>query len=284
MFTYLPTVAGLVLLWFFSGLGVSYFLTRGTPLFRYFVWLSIFGAQILIILVSTALGTFETTRVSLSLVIFANCAGILLSAYVIRKLGFARLIRFARYRMTIPLLAVIVACIFLQVAPCVDRGKPCFVSHINHEYLNYSSNAQWIAGQAPGERFETNWRELGHTRFAGEILLAYVSRTLAVPPIYGINALHALLRVQYLACAIILFHFLYPGVGLKRRWGAWAVGFTMLISALEWQNFLLAFLAHHATASALAVMCITMLFRPRLRIAVLQTAVMLYIAIAYIEI
>lgn len=284
MLNYILPVTALTFLWFFSGVGVSFYLTRRTPLFRYFVSLSLFFTQLLIVLGSTVLATLEPIGIPLVIIGLIHGAGLLLSAEVIHRLGLVRFYRFARYRMTLPLLAVLLICFVLQMGPCIGQGQACFVTHLNDEYLNYSSNAQWLSGKAAGAPFEAIWQLLGHGRFGAELMLAYVSQVLAVPPIYAIAPLQAIERVQYLVCGSLLFHLLFTGEGAWRRWGATGAAFLLYISALESHNYILSFLAHHSTASALAILTITLLFRPTLPVAVLQTGMVLYTGIVYREV
>lgn len=172
----------------------------------------------------------------------------------------------------------------IQIGPCLERSQPCYVSHFNDEYLNYSASAQWASGYAPGSEFMVHWRGTSQHRFGADLLLAYVSRELSVPAVYAILPLQALSRVQYLLSAILLFHFLYPGSGWRRRWGAFAVALILFISPLEFQNYTFAFLAHHVASAALAVMCATMLIRPTLPLAILQASLFLYLGVTYIEV
>ncbi|MCX6607608.1 MAG: hypothetical protein NTV52_29025 [Acidobacteria bacterium] len=274
----------LILLWFFTGLGPSFLLTRRTPLFRYFVWLSFFFSQLVIVLATSLLGTYQLSRLTLTMMLVAHGTGLLLTAIVLKKLGLRRFWRFARYRITVPLASVLVLCIAMHLAPCLDRGQACFVVSNNHEFLNYSSSAQWLNGQAEGPRFDAIWKLTTFGRFGAELMLAFAARTLGVPAIYAIVPLQAILKLQYVLASVLVFHLLFPGVGWRRRWGAAAVALFMALSPLEIQNYLLAFLAHHTAAPGLAIFCATMLLRPSLSLAVLQGCLMLYMDVVYIEI
>jgi hypothetical protein len=284
MFIFLLTLIGLFVLWFLTGLGMSFYLTRQTPLFRYFVGLSILFAQVLVVLSSTVMGTYKPGRISVAMMLLVHGAGIGLSAWVLRRLGWRRLWRFAKYRVTIPIGVILLTSVVVQVGPCLERSQPCYVSHNNDEYLNYSASAQWAAGDAPGSEFIVYWRDMHHHRFGADLQLAYLSRELSVPAIYAILPLQALARIQYLFAAVLVFHFLYPGSGWRRRWGAFAVALFLYISPLEFQNYILAFLAHHVASAAMAVLCATMLVRPTLPLAILQGWIFLYLGVTYIEV
>ena len=274
----------LFLLWFVTGLGCSFLLTRRTPLFRYFVGLSFFFAQLLIVLTSSFLGTYQLSRLTLMMMFLVHASGLLITIIVLKKLGLRRFWRFARYRMTLPLASVLVMCIAIQIAPCVERGQACFIVSNNHEFLNYSASAQWLNGQAEGPPFEGIWKATTFGRFGAELMLAFAARTLGVPAIYAIVPLQAILKLQYVLASVLIFHLLFPGGGWRRRWGATAVALFMTLSPLEMQNYLLAFLAHHAAAPGLAILCGTMLLRPSLYLAALQGCLMLYMGVVYIEI
>jgi hypothetical protein len=284
MFTFLLALIGLFVLWFLTGLGMSFFVTRHTMLFRYFVGLSILFAQILVVLSSTVMGTYKPGRISAAMLILVHGTGLGLSAWVLWRLGWRRLWRFAKYRVTIPIGLVLLISVVVQVGPCLERSQPCYVSHNNDEFLNYSASAQWAAGDAPGSEFILYWRDMHHHRFGADLLLAYLSRELSVPAVYAILPLQALSRVQYLFAAILFFHFLYAGSGWPRRWGAFAVALILFLSPLEFQNYILAFLAHQVASAALAIMCATMLVRPRLRLAMVQGWILLYLGVTYIEV
>ncbi len=274
----------LVLLWFLTGLGVSFLLTRRTPLFRYFVGLSLFFSQLLIVLALSFLGTYQLSRLTVAMLTLVHGAGLLVTALVLKRLGIARFWRFARYRMTLPLVCVLVLSIGVGIAPCVERGQACFVVSNNHEFLNYSSSAQWLNGQAEGPRFEAIWKGTTFGRFGAEVILAGAARILGVPAIYAIVPLQAIVKLEYVLASVIVFHLLLPGAGWRRRWGAAAVALFMALSPLELQNYLLAFLAHHVAATGLAILCATMLLRPSLNLALLQGCLMLYLDVVYIEI
>ncbi len=284
MFTFGPSIIGLFLLWLMTGLGLSYFLTRRTMLFRYFVSLSIFFAQLLVVLSSTVLGTYQPGRISAAMLILVHGAGLGLSAIVIWKLGWRRLWRFARYRMTLPLAAVLLSALILQIGPCLDRDQACYISHLNDENLNYSASAQWAAGRAPGDEFMFHWRGTAFHRFGADLLLAFVSRDLSVPAIYAMLPLQAMVKFQYLLSAVLFFHLLFTGSGLRRRWGAFAVVLVLFLSPLEFQNYILAFLSHHVSSAAIAILCATMLLRPTLWLAILQGSILMYLGVVYIEI
>jgi len=274
----------LLLLWFFTGLGFSFLLTRRTPLFRYFVGLSLFFSQLLIVLALSFLGTYQLSRLTLTMLILVHGAGLLATAMVFKRLGLARFWRFARYRMTLPLVCVLVLCIAVGIAPCLERGQACFVVSNNHEFLNYSSSAQWLNGQAEGHRFEGIWKATTFGRFGAELILAGAARILGVPAVYAIVPLQAIVKLEYVLASVMVFHLLFPGVGWRRRWGAAAVALFMALSPLELQNYLLAFLAHHIAATGLAILCGTMLLRPSLYLALLQGCLILYMDVAYLEI
>ena len=274
----------LILLWFFTGLGFSFLLTRRTPLFRYFVGLSLFFSQLLIVLALSFLGTYQLSRLTLALLILVHGVGLLATALVLKRLGLTRFWRFARYRMTLPVVCVLVLCIGVGIAPCLERGQACFVVSNNHEFLNYSSSAQWLNGQAEGPRFEGIWKATTFGRFGAELILASAARILGVPAIYAIVPLQAIVKLEYVLASVMVFHLLFPGGGWRRRWGAAAVALFMALSPLELQNYLLAFLAHHIAATGLAILCGTMLLRPSLYLALLQGCLMLYMDVVYIEI
>ncbi len=274
----------LTLLWFFTGLGCSFLLTRRTPLFRYFVGLSFFFSQLLIVLATSLLGVYQLSRLTLTMMLVVHAAGLLLTAIVLKKLGLRRFWRFARYRITAPLACVLLLCVTIPIAPCLEQAQACFVVSNNHEFLNYSSSAQWLNGQADGPRFEGIWKATTFGRFGAELTLAYAARTLGVPAIYAIMPLQAILKLQYVLASVLVFHLLFPGSGWRRRWGATAVALFMTLSPLEIQNYLLAFLAHQTAAPGLAVLCGTMLLRPSLYLAVLQGCLTLYMDVVYIEI
>lgn len=284
MLSFLLTLIGLFALWFLTGLGVSFFATRRTPLFRYFVSLSILFGQLLVVLSSTVMATYQPGRISAAMLLLAHGAGIGLSAWVLWRMGWRTLWRFAKYRVTIPICLLLLTSLIVQIGPCLERSQPCYVNHLNDEYLNYSASAQWAAGNAPGSEFMFHWRSTSHHRFGADLLLASISRELSVPAVYAILPLQALSRFQYLLGAVLFFQFLYSGSGWRRRWGAFAVALFLFISPLEFENYILAFLAHQVASGALAVLCATMLLRPTLPLAILQGWLFLYLGVTYIEV
>ncbi len=274
------SVIAIFALWYLSGLGLGYFLTRRTPLFRYFPLLALFFAQMLFVLGRSFAGLVTPDGISAGSLWTLHGIGLVCSAAAIRQAGWRRLRRMYRIRFGVSLLAILAIAAVAQVAPCLAHGDFCYVSHLNDEYLNYSSNAQWLMGRAAGPEFEQGWRMLGPTRFGAELMLAYLAQTVAVPPIYAVSLLQAIERVQYLAAVFVFFPLLFP----KWRAGAPIAAAVMLLSPLEAENYVLAFLAHHSASSAIVLLGGTALFPVSRRLALLQGLILLYVGLTYIEV
>ena len=271
-------------LWYLSGLGLGYYLTRRTPLARYFPLLGLFFAQILFVVGRSFGGLATPDGISTASLWVLHGIGLLCTGAAVREIGLARLPRLYRFRLGLPLLVLLLIAAISQMAPCLVNGDFCYVSHLNDEYLNYSSNAQWLMGRAPGTEFEQGWKMLGPTRFGAELMLAYLAQTVAVPPVYVVSLLQAIERVQYVAAVFVFLPMVFPGHGRMRWIGALATAAALLLSPLEAENYVLAFLAHHSASSAIVVLGATVLFPVSRRLAFLQGVVLLYIGLTYIEV
>jgi len=95
-----------------------------------------------------------------------------------------------------------------------------------------------------------------------------------------VTVLQAMARVQYVAGLFVLFTLVFPGRGM---WAA-AASLELLLSPLEAENYVLAFLAHHSASAAIVVLSATMLLPVGGRLAVLQGVGLLYIGLTYIEV
>lgn len=172
------SVVAIFVLWYLSGLGLAYFATRRTSLARFFPLLGLFFAQALFVVGRSFMGFVTPDGVSAASLWILHGAGLLCTAAALREIGWRRLLRRCRIRSGVSLLAMLAFAAVSQMGPCLAHGDFCYVSHLNDEFLNYSSNAQWLMGRAVGGEFEKGWRMLGPTRFGAELQLAYLALSL----------------------------------------------------------------------------------------------------------
>ena len=275
----------LLLLWFLSGAGISYYLTRRTPFSRHFLHLSVFSFQLLVALAFSVCNLVSPNRISGLQVLGLHGVGFVVTAHVFRKIGVRGLENFWRYRLWTPIVFVLLAVAVYTVSPCYKVGGACYVQFNNDEYLtHFAGNAQWLIGRVSDTTFADYWNATRLHRFGADVLLAVASLDLNIAAAHAILFLQAIARAQYILCAYLFFASLTRLLGWRLKWGGLCGAILMAVAPVENFNYLMSWLAHQMTASALALLCATLTQRFRSGIIVLQGLLLIYIAVVYSEV